>query len=88
MLFLTGKPGFSRKYTQHQKDEFFVVLDRLGTVTAAAAELSLNRNTCMQWASKAGVRGRLAGRLIRVVRSSSGCARPDPPVVKLPRVWA
>jgi len=34
------------------------VLDRLGTVAAAAEELGLNRNTCMQWARKAGIVGK------------------------------
>jgi DNA-binding transcriptional regulator YdaS (Cro superfamily) len=43
-----------RKYTPEQKDQFFAVLDRVGSVTAAAAELGLNRMTCYQWTRKAG----------------------------------
>lgn len=55
---LTGSSGSPRKYTQDQKDEFFTVLDLLGSATLAAAELGLNRNTCMQWARKAGIAGK------------------------------
>jgi IS30 family transposase len=55
---LTGKSRSARKYSQRQKDEFFVLLNRVGSVTAAAAELGLNRNTCMQWASQAGIPGK------------------------------
>lgn len=58
MSSLRGRSPSCRKYTQQQKDEFFVVLGRLGTVTAAAEELGLNRNTCMRWASKAGIAGK------------------------------
>jgi IS30 family transposase len=54
----TGKSGSARKYTQDQKDEFFTVLDRLGSATLAAVALGLNRNTCMQWARKAGISGK------------------------------
>lgn len=47
-----------RKYarsTVQQREEFFRVFDRLGSVTDAAAELGLNRNTCYQWVRKAGL---------------------------------
>jgi IS30 family transposase len=38
-----------------RRDEFFRVFDRLGSVTDAAAELGLNRNTCYQWVRRAGL---------------------------------
>jgi hypothetical protein len=42
---------------QQHKDAFFcVVLDGFGSVTSAAYELSLNRNTHIQWTWKAGSR--------------------------------
>ena len=44
-----------RKYTPEEKEQFFAVLDRVGNVTLAAAELGLNRMTCYQWAYKAGI---------------------------------
>ena len=39
-----------------QRSAFFEVLDRVGSVTLAARELGLNRNTCFGWARKAGIR--------------------------------
>ena len=44
-----------RKYTPEEKDQFFAVLDCVGNVTVAAAELGFNRMTCYQWAYKAGI---------------------------------
>lgn len=44
-----------RKYTPEEKEQFLALLDRVGSVTVAAAELGLNRMTCYQWASKAGI---------------------------------
>ena len=44
------------KYSQAQKDNFFTVLDRLGSVSAAAREVGIPGPTCFQWAYKAGVR--------------------------------
>jgi transposase, IS30 family len=41
-----------RTYTPEQKDQFFSVLDRCGSVSAAAAELGFNRMTCYQWVHK------------------------------------
>jgi IS30 family transposase len=38
----TGK----KRYSPEQKDEFFAVLARVGSVTAAAAKLGLNRAAC------------------------------------------
>lgn len=38
-----------------QRAAFFVVLARLGSVTLAAGELGLNRNTCFGWARRAGI---------------------------------
>jgi transposase, IS30 family len=40
---------------QEKKDLFFTVLERAGSVTAAAAELGLNRNTCYRWVQKRGL---------------------------------
>jgi IS30 family transposase len=54
-----------RKYTQEEKDGFFVVQGRVGSVAAAAAELGLNQNTCYQWMSKAGIAGKAKGRARR-----------------------
>ena len=52
----TGKHGQThRKHTQEQKEEFFRELDRLGSVTEAAASLGLNRETCYGWTKKAGI---------------------------------
>ncbi|MDQ0690767.1 IS30 family transposase [Arthrobacter sp. W4I7] len=56
MPALTGKPR--RKYTQGEKDRFFEVLARGGTVTSVAAELGLGRMACYQWTRAAGVRFR------------------------------
>jgi IS30 family transposase len=70
----SGAPGESAgklqssgrtKYTQEQKDQFFAVLDRVGSVVGAAAELGLNQNTCYQWMSKAGIAGKRLGRARR-----------------------
>ena len=47
-----------RKYTQEQKDEFFSVLDRLGSATEAADALGLNRRTCRYWSRHTGIRGK------------------------------
>jgi IS30 family transposase len=58
---LTEAPRTSRKYTQEQKDEFFSVLDRLGSVAQAAESLGFNRYTCRKWARRAGFRGRPGG---------------------------
>ena len=56
MSSLTKEAARRRKYSQKQKDEFFALLDRLGSVTDAARKLGLNRETCYQWVRKAGVR--------------------------------
>lgn len=53
-----NKRGSYRKYTQEQKDEFLVLLDRIGVVTKAAAQLGLNPETCFHWARKAGLVGK------------------------------
>jgi transposase, IS30 family len=55
---LTDDSSKSRKHsraTVEQKEEFFRVFDRTGSVTDAAAELGLNRDTCYQWIRKAGL---------------------------------
>lgn len=48
----------ARKYSQQEKDRFFAVLDRVGSVSVAAAELGFNRNTCFAWARAAGISSR------------------------------
>ena len=53
--FLTEGTARRRKYTPEQKDQFLSVLDRLGSVSAAARELGFNQMTCYQWARKAGL---------------------------------
>ena len=52
MSSLTEETTGRRKYTQEQKAQFFVVLDRCGSVSAAAAELGFNQMTCYQWVHK------------------------------------
>jgi IS30 family transposase len=47
-----------RKYSPQQRDEFFSVLDRLGSITGAADALGLNRRTCSYWARHSGIRGK------------------------------
>ncbi len=53
---LTGEPRTNRKYAQEQKDEFFVVFDRLKSTGAAARELGLSPDTCAGWVRKAGLK--------------------------------
>lgn len=55
MSSISEKPSKQRKYTSEEKEEFFRELDRLGSVTAAAEALGLNRMTCYFWARSAGV---------------------------------
>ena len=55
MPSLTRKSSGKRKYTQEQKDRFFAVLDRVGSVAVAADEVGFNRMTCYQWTRKAGM---------------------------------
>lgn len=45
----------NQRITQAQKDEFFKVLDRVGSVTVAAVELGLNPQTCFNWTRKLGI---------------------------------
>jgi transposase, IS30 family len=49
------------KYTPGQKDEFYLVLRRVGSVALAASELGLNVNTCHRWASEAGIASKAPG---------------------------
>ena len=56
MSSLTGEPRTSRKYTQEQKEEFFLVFDRLKSTRKAARELGLSPDTCAGWVRKAGLR--------------------------------
>jgi transposase, IS30 family len=52
---LIRKASGKRKYTQEQKDRFFAVFDRVGSVAVAAEELGFNQMTCYQWTQKAGI---------------------------------
>lgn len=52
MSSLTEEVVGRRKYTPEQKAQFFLVLDRCGSVSAAAAELGFNQMTCYQWVHK------------------------------------
>ncbi|MGY2744265.1 IS30 family transposase [Arthrobacter sp. UYCu723] len=52
MSSLTKEAASRRKYTPEQKAQFFSVLDRCGSVSAAAAELGFNQMTCYQWVHK------------------------------------
>ncbi|MDQ0213568.1 transposase-like protein, partial [Arthrobacter bambusae] len=49
-------PG-QRKYTPAQKEEFFLVFDRLKSTRQAARELGLSPDTCAGWVRKAGLKG-------------------------------
>jgi transposase-like protein len=44
-----------KKYTDEQKDEFFRLLDRGGTVRAAARALGVNENAGYNWLRKTGL---------------------------------
>ena len=44
-------------YAQEQKDEFFVVFDRLKSTRGAARELGLNPDICAGWVRRAGLKG-------------------------------
>ncbi|WP_423185006.1 IS30 family transposase [Arthrobacter sp. NyZ413] len=48
--------GPNRKHTQAEKDEFFAVLEKVGSVTEAARQLGLSKDTCHNWARAAGIR--------------------------------
>ncbi|WP_255770306.1 hypothetical protein [Pseudarthrobacter sulfonivorans] len=50
------RTGPNRKHTQAQKDEFFTVLERFGSVTEAARQLGLSKDTCHNWDKAAGIR--------------------------------
>ena len=52
MLSLTEETAGRRKYTPEQKAQFFLVLDRCGSVSVAATELGFNQMTCYQWVHK------------------------------------
>ncbi len=52
MSSLTEESAGRRKYTPEQKAKFFLVWDRCGSVSAAAAELGFNQMTCYQWVHK------------------------------------
>ena len=44
-----------KKYTEEQKDEFFRILDRGGTVRAAARAVGVNENAGYNWLRKTGL---------------------------------
>jgi transposase, IS30 family len=51
----SSEPQKHTRSTAQQREGFFRVFDRTGSVTDAAAKLGLNRNTCYQWVRKAGL---------------------------------
>jgi IS30 family transposase len=51
------KQSVHRKYTARQKEQFFVLFDRLKNTVETAKELGLNPNTCAAWVRKAGMKG-------------------------------
>jgi IS30 family transposase len=53
---LTKEAVGPRKYTPEQKDQFFVVFDRLKGTRDAARELGFNEATCAGWVRKAGLK--------------------------------
>jgi IS30 family transposase len=53
---LTKEAVGPRKYTPEQKDQFFVVFDRLKSTRDAARELGFNEATCAGWVRKAGLK--------------------------------
>ena len=51
-----SRPGGTKQaIAQARKDEFFALLDRVDSVTAAANQLGLNPKTCFGWTSKLGM---------------------------------
>lgn len=61
MSSLTEETANRRKYTPEEKAQFFSVLDRCGSVSAAAAELGFNQMTCYQWVHKSRLPERVPG---------------------------
>ena len=55
---LTERSRSNRKYTQFEKDRFFEVLGRGGTVASVAAELGLGAMACYGWTRAAGMQFR------------------------------
>jgi IS30 family transposase len=58
VVFYRGNLDPAGTIRSQQKDKVFVVLDRLGSVIAAAAELGSERNTYVQPAWRAGIAGK------------------------------
>ncbi|MEC5181802.1 DNA-binding XRE family transcriptional regulator [Arthrobacter sp. CG_A4] len=50
-----ASPAAKQSATQEQKEEFFAVLARVGSVSVAARELGLTRSQCVSWARHAGI---------------------------------
>jgi len=50
-----ANPVAKQSATQEQKDEFFAVLARVGSVSVAARELGLERSQGVSWARHAGI---------------------------------
>lgn len=62
MSSLTAKVPSRRRYTLEEKATFFHELERTGRVPLAADAAGISSNTGYQWASKAGVEAKRAGR--------------------------
>jgi len=50
-----GAAVAKKKYTDHQKEEFFRILDRGGTIRAAARAVGVNENAGYNWLRKTGL---------------------------------
>ncbi|WP_158253995.1 IS30 family transposase [Cryobacterium sp. Y50] len=57
MLNLTNEPSTDEKNLSKDKASFLALLERLGDVTAASAELGINRGAGYRWARSVGIRG-------------------------------
>jgi IS30 family transposase len=55
--YLWDESSGNRKYTKAEHESFFALLDRLGNVTAAGAELGINHNVGYLWVRNAGIGG-------------------------------
>ena len=52
---LSGGSAVGRRYSSEEKEQFFRVLARVGTVGLAAAELGLKPSVCYPWLRRAGI---------------------------------
>ena len=57
VLNLSNESSTHEKNLSKDKASFLALLERLGDVTAASAELGINRGTGYRWARSVGIRG-------------------------------